>query len=446
MDSESDPDRYIKNRNGKLHYVRRVPKYARPFDDRDRIEITLKTSDIKIARIRRDVLQEADDRMWAGLAEGQRRDTALARYKAAQLRAQALGFTYVASAKIVESAPDDELLGRVFAAEGRNRQDIDAVLGGAREPELLLRDASEIYFDEIVIAELAEYSPEQVRNWKTGKSRAIDYFISVAGNKAVLALDREDGQAFKSFWNEKLAAEGLDPDSARRSVGDVRKFLDEVYNWMGIQRQNPLAGLTFKKRKAKKDKRPSFSNRWLRSKILAPGALDRLNTEAHLIVLAMIETGCRPSEIANLVPEHICLDASVPHIKIRHRDGRIVKTDASERDIPLVGVSLAALKRARNGFERYQDNGNALSATLTKYFRTHGLIERARQTPYSIRHSFEDRMLEAGLDYGFRCKILGHKINRPEYGDGGSMEWRREQLEKVALPVDPRVLPHGAAS
>lgn len=49
-------------------------------------------------------------------------------------------------------------------------------------------------------------------------------------------------------------------------------------------------------------------------------------------------------------------------------------------------------------------------------------------------------MLEAGLDYGLRCLLMGHKNSRPLYGDGGSMEYRRDELLKIAHPIDDRFI------
>jgi len=44
-------------------------------------------------------------------------------------------------------------------------------------------------------------------------------------------------------------------------------------------------------------------------------------------------------------------------------------------------------------------------------------------------------MLEAGLDYGLRCTLMGHKNTRPQYGDGGSLEYRRREMLKIVHPV-----------
>lgn len=49
-------------------------------------------------------------------------------------------------------------------------------------------------------------------------------------------------------------------------------------------------------------------------------------------------------------------------------------------------------------------------------------------------------MKEAGITDDLRRILLGHRIDREEYGIGGSLEWRRSELLKVALPFDPAVL------
>jgi hypothetical protein len=75
-----------------------------------------------------------------------------------------------------------------------------------------------------------------------------------------------------------------------------------------------------------------------------------------------------------------------------------------------------------------------------KYFKQNGLLETPDHKIYSIRHAFEDRMLEAGLDYGLRCILMGHKNDRPSYGKGGSMEYRRDELLKIELRFSPELV------
>jgi hypothetical protein len=35
---------------------------------------------------------------------------------------------------------------------------------------------------------------------------------------------------------------------------------------------------------------------------------------------------------------------------------------------------------------------------------------------------------------------MGHKNNRPQYGDGGSMEYRRDELLKIVHPVSKKTI------
>jgi len=154
-----------------------------------------------------------------------------------------------------------------------------------------------------------------------------------------------------------------------------------------------------------------------------------------MLSFALVETGCRPSEIANILPENIVLDVETPFIRIRGRADMELKSIASNRDIPLVGVSLQAFREMPDGFARYRDKNALLSATLMKAFRARKLFPTDKHRVYSFQHSFEKRMLEAGLDYGLRCILMGHANSRPAYGDGGSIAYRQSELLKICHPV-----------
>ena len=75
-----------------------------------------------------------------------------------------------------------------------------------------------------------------------------------------------------------------------------------------------------------------------------------------------------------------------------------------------------------------------------KAFRSRGLFPTDAHRIYSFRHSFEKRMLEAGLDYGLRCTLMGHKNSRPQYGDGGSIDYRRKELLKIVHSVSAETI------
>ena len=215
----------------------------------------------------------------------------------------------------------------------------------------------------------------------------------------------------------------------------MRLLYDRYFKHIGEEdRQNPFRNLSFKDKKAETTDVPPFETEWIVEHISRPGALTSTIGDAHLLAFILIETGCRPGEVANLMPEDIHLDEDVPYIAIRPKKEREIKNPWSKRDIPLVGVSLEAMRKAPNGFPHYRDKPDLMSSNLKRHFVNRGPLPTEEHQIYSFRHSFEKRMLEADLDYGFRCLIMGHKNTRPSYGDGGSMEYRREQLLKIALP------------
>ena len=451
-----DQDRYLSRRGNKWHYKRRVPGKYRAYDFRGTIRQSLNTESLDVARMRRDALEQADNDFWASMTynsdpsanEDQRaklKEIMEREYQAACSRAMAHGFAYSPAKQLADKAELAELAARIDVVRqmdaknpnATHKATADAMLGGIEEPKVTVWDAFDIYCDKLAVGELANKSPKQKQSWKKNKRRGINYFVALCGNKPILEIDRSDAHAYHNWWAERLIpADGQKPlkaNTANRDIGNMRTLCREYFKYIGQEdRENPFRNLSFKDTTPAEV--PPFEDEWVRNKILIPGTLGDLNEEALYIVYALIETGCRPSEVANLLPGNICLDADVPYIDIRPREGLEIKTQASTRKIPLVGVSLEAMKKAPNGFPRYRDKGDTLSQLLMKEFRIHKLFPTDKHIIYSFRHSFEKRMLEANLDYDFRCLMMGHKNNRPKYGDGGSMKFRQEQLLKIAHP------------
>ena len=199
---------------------------------------------------------------------------------------------------------------------------------------------------------------------------------------------------------------------------------------------SPFEGLRFKK--AGKRRNAPFSTDWIRGRLLAPGALDGLNAEARDAFLIMVNTGARPGEIVGCLPEELRVEADIPHMRIRERDGpdgRRLKNAQSERDVPLVGVSLEAARRIvqAGGFSRYFLDASKWSAVVTKFLTKNKLRETPQHKPYGLRHSFEDRLQEAGIDDRLRAELMGHKYERPAYGEGGSLKMKAAAVARIAL-------------
>lgn len=418
---------------------------------------------MQIARRRRDALVEADDLYWSALSQeavekgGVSETTRLVQqqlYEAASLRAMGYGFTYKTTSQLINETSVDEILDRVEALSDKYDhagnppvQISDALLGGIESPkpnDHTVSTCFKLYVDEIEFDAQLKKSPAQRRSWENSKRVSTDYFIKVIGDINMTDITREHAIEFRNWWANRIKVGDENgkrptPYTANRRIGNMRTLYREYFAFLGEEdRPNPFRNLSFKDDKT--NKRPPFSIDWMRNTILTKNALAGLNAEAKGVVLIMIETGARPSEICNLKPENIHLNGKVPYIEIREKSDREVKATASNREIPLVGISLEAMKSNSDGFPRYFDKDTHLSNTLMKYFKENNLLETPAHKIYSIRHSFEDRMLEAGLDYALRCTLMGHKNNRPSYGDGGSLEYRRDQLLKIAHPVPREAL------
>ncbi len=426
------------------YYHRRVPANVAAADEHSPfVRISLKTDDLALARSKRDLIEEADNLLWASMIMDEAHDPARARYSATMRRVEALGLTYRTSHVLAAQSSLDEIVSRLemTTTQKLSQEVAQGVVGGIPTPVVTVSKAFDVYCDEIVPDELVNKSAVQKAQWKKVKLRAVNNFINIVGDKAMTEITREDAMKLYRHWLERIAPKDArathSASSGNRDIGNMRVLYETYFRYVGEEgRQNPFSRLNFSEKQ--KRSRPPFPNEWLTNTIMKPGKLATLNDEARGIVLALIETGARPSELANLTASSIHLSHKIPHISIEPRDDpddpREIKTSSSKRLVPLVGVALAVFQKHRAGFPRYRNRENHLSTTLNKYFKENSLFPTSDHKIYSFRHSFEDRMKEANLDDELRRILMGHAIDRPRYGMGGSLEWRRDELLKIVLP------------
>lgn len=91
--SALEPDRYLLCLKGNYTYRRRVPIEVR--DERGHtVKLSLRTSNLALARVLRDMYETADDELWGSMIAGADAQLARERYQAAVQRAKAVGFLY----------------------------------------------------------------------------------------------------------------------------------------------------------------------------------------------------------------------------------------------------------------------------------------------------------------------------------------------------------------
>ncbi|WP_054005043.1 tyrosine-type recombinase/integrase [Cypionkella psychrotolerans] len=420
----------IKKRGKTQYLYKRVPKRYAAVEPRQFVWVSLHTDSEALAATKEVTAWANMVEGWEALLAGDSSD-AETRFAAARELASARGFRFMKVADVAK-LERDELLTRIEAVpqtrSGPNLIEAAAILGGAVEPEITVSKALELYWT-LAKDKTFGKSEDQLRRWKNPRVKAVNNFVDLIGDKALARITGDDMLDFRNWWMERIELEDLTANSGNKDLvhlGDIFKTVNRLKR-LGLVL--PLSDLAIKE--GEQRQRPPFSVEWIKEKILAPGALGGLNTEARCIVLGMVNTGYRPSEGAGLLSAHINLAARVPHISIEPV-GRQLKSKHAKRVIPLTGVSLEAFRECPDGFPRYRDNPS-LSATVNKFMRENGLMETPGHTLYSLRHAFEDRMLAAGVDERIRRDLFGHALGRERYGQGATLEHLQQVVQTIAL-------------
>ena len=420
----------IVRRGSNFHLRQRVPLRYRRVEPRVTVWISLHTDSESVARQKAPLAWQHHIEAWEAKMAGDTGD-AERRFEAARELAAVRGYRYMTAGQVA-TLPREELLARVEAIPVRNdkpdKVEAAAILGGASEPPITLSRAPQLFWT-LTGDQVIGKSEDQVRRWKNPRKKAVANFIGVVGDRVLSDISGDDMLDFRQWWTEKLESEDLTPNSANKDLIHLGSVLKTINKRKRLGLVLPLTDLSFKG--GENRQRPPFSVEWIKTKLLAPGALAGLNTEARCIVLGMVNTGYRPSEGASLGRDQIRLEDKVPHISIEPV-GRQLKSAYARRIIPLAGVSLEAFKECPDGFPRYADNPS-LSATVNKFLRANGLMETPGHSLYSLRHSFEDRMLAAGIDDRIRRDLFGHRLTRERYGKGASLEHLAEVIQGLAL-------------
>lgn len=391
--------------------------------------LSLHTDSKEIATIKAKKIWADMIEAWEAKLDGDDSD-AFQRMEAARNLAAKRGFRFLTADKVAK-LPLAELLDRIEAVvtpSGKvDKLEAEAVLGGARPPVIKVSRALDRYWT-VAKAKTLGKTKDQIRRWENPRKKAVANFIEVIGDLPLEDITTRDLFKFREWWVEKMAEEGLSANSANKDFIHLTSLIREVARSEEIPLSFDTRGLSIEERD--KGTRPPFSTEWIKTRLLVPGALAGLNDEARGILLVMVNTGARPSEIAACKAGNIVLDAPIPHLNI---DGaaRALKTRNSRRKIPLLGVSLEAAKAHRSGFPRYFDNP-ALSDTINKFLRENKLLETPDHSLYSLRHSFESRMLAADFPERLKSELMGHRLNRERYG-AVDLAHVRDWLQKIAL-------------
>jgi integrase len=435
--------------DGWWHYFRRVPKHVADLDKRRFVKIATKvrvaddpTGSKRAARIA-DRLDEATQSYWAELLAG-RHNEARQQLTLTTKRAVQLGFTYQSAVEVAGLPAIEAILTRIEAlgtgrADKTSKVDRIGTLGSTTALSGVMVSMLAQEYKNHCAVENKKKTDDQLRKWDNRNKAACNNFIAAVGDKDILAVDRADAKKFRDWWGRRITEKGMTNGGANKDIWGVSKMIRTICERDDLKDPEAFAGLGFEKDDGQRD---AFEPEFVRDTICNPANFN-MNEDAFDAMLVMVGTGARPSEIVALDAKHIHLKDNIPYISIRE-EGREVKTKASIRDVPLVGVALEAMRRHPNGFERYFNNPDALTALVNKHLRK--LQPQVKEeegdkfkTMYGIRHCFKDRLRAVHAPDGMMDALMGHEEgseqgnrNKPKYGNGYTLQTKLEVLNKIA--------------
>lgn len=264
----------------------------------------------------------------------------------------------------------------------------------------------------------------------------------IAGDIAIADLGREHARAFVA----QCLANGMRTTSARRSVSTICAVLNVAIRELDIRDAlNPFASVPIANegKDAKTVKTPSPAEL---GEVLEAFQSDP--SVPSLVMMIQMGTGARIAEVSGLATTDVVLTGEHPHLTIQAQPWRDLKTPTSKRDVPLVGVALAAAKsavaRTKGGgalFPQYAKltGGTTASATVNKRLKPWGFGS------HGFRHGMKDLLREVGCPEPIQKEIQGHAGDgiSAGYGKGYSLKVKHDWLSKAhALIADAQSAQH----
>ena len=325
---------HLKRRGQWWHYYRAVPERFRDVEDRVQICFSLRTRDFSEAKLKAaQISYDLEDQWLQSVALG----VSLKGQRAAD-RFAAVARTQVQRGlkpQMSKDLSDEDLLGRLrLLINGHDgTPDQKAVLGLVDGPALSMMDGYDRFWAHIE-DEWRGLSHDQRRVKKNGYMKALANFHEAVGDVALYDLERRHALEFRAWWLKRLKKKGLKPHTGNKDINALRRLISTNYDIDAVQMVNPFARVRLKD-EAQVPRQPLE-----REQIVAaarPGALGGLADAFCVLFRLLINTGMRPVEAIGLELDDVVLDHEVPHVHVRKNAVRGLKTDHSERLLPLLG-------------------------------------------------------------------------------------------------------------
>jgi len=259
---------------------------------------------------------------------------------------------------------------------------------------------------------------------------AIAHFISLFGDLRLADIKRHHANSYR----DDLMSKGNKTATVRKRLSAISRIIRYAIKHYSLAKEieNYFSEMDIPNEGADAETRALFTDEELKSLANACRSQEP-NTdkaERYRILAMLMDTGARLSEILGLLSSDVILDVEVPHLLIHEEvEGRTLKTKASTRLVPLVGIALWAAQEQRKVHpkERWffpiyasDENGirsNSADVTLNNYTRN---STGADLTCHCLRHTMADRIREITTEEAVLLAIggWGRKTVSRSYGKG----------------------------
>ena len=270
------------------------------------------------------------------------------------------------------------------------------------------------------------------RTFVRAAKRNGEYVVTALGNRPITSYVTSEAAEFRDWCMDK----GMSITSVKRVFASVRSIINLNIREYGLDGSNAFSG-TYMPHQSDAPKRQPIPIDILK---VIQKRCQSTDDEARWLVGLILDTGMRLSEAAGLSKDDVCLDEDVPHVEIKPHSWRRLKTTGSHRKVPLVGVSLWAVRRAYGAnnspflFPKYCDekqcHSNSASAALNKWLKQ---VAGPDYVIHSFRHSMRDRLRAVNCPSDMIDQIGGWSSGKvgEGYGDGFSLEFLARKMSDL---------------
>lgn len=296
------------------------------------------------------------------------------------------------------------------------------------ELPVLLSEAFSVYLENHQRGNEASFQKDQQQHW--------DKLILLLGDKPIETLTRDDARKYR----DSRLGSGVKPSTVIREINVIRAVINKAIREIPLTMPNHFESLTIQSSNDESDKRIPYTRDEIRALITA--ALKK-NDERRRIIIVLALTGARLAEIVGLRKEDVDLTKNVIHI--RAHAGRSLKTDSSQRTIPLLPQAFEAVKmqilssKTDYLFPAYAGSSSTKADSASNALNKWAKTIVTNRVLHCFRHSLRDQLRAAQCPESISKEIGGWSTSHDVsigYGQGYPITVKREWLTKAYAWLD----------